>query len=107
MIYPEDFSAMALSFPGTESAPHFERTAFRVINKRIFATLDYKSKTANLMLNLPEQASFSEFDHEGIYPVLNKWGQKGWTTFDLRRVSKEVLQEGLLSAYSDVVKQSK
>ena len=55
------------------------------------------------MLNMVEQASFSEFDPVGIYPVPNKWGQKGWTTFDLRRVSKEVLQEGLSSAYADVI----
>tara|TARA_R110002012_G_scaffold259344_1_gene440681 strand:- start:29670 stop:30023 length:354 start_codon:yes stop_codon:yes gene_type:complete len=103
MIYPEDFSAMALSFPGTEQAPHFERMAFRVVKKRIFATLDFKSNTANLMLNLAEQASFSEFVPEGIFPLPNKWGQKGWTTFDLRVVSKEVLQEALLSAYSDII----
>lgn len=104
MIHSEDFSAMALSFTGTERAPHFDRTAFKVVNKRIFATLHEKSKTVNLVLSLDEQKAFCEYDSESIYPVPNKWGEKGWTTFDLRRVSKEILQEGLSSAYSDVIK---
>lgn len=107
MIHPEDFSAMALSFPGTESAPHFDRTAFKVVNKRIFATLHEKSKTVNLVLPLDEQRAFCEYDPESIYPVPNKWGEKGWTTFDLKSVSKEVLFEALNSAYSDIVKQSR
>ncbi|REG81714.1 MmcQ/YjbR family DNA-binding protein [Algoriphagus antarcticus] len=107
MTTHESFTQLALSFPGTESAPHFDRTAFRVIKKRTFATLNEKSKTANLVLSLDEQMAFCEFNNEAIYPVPNKWGEKGWTTFDLQKVSKDVLFEALNSAYSDVINQNR
>ncbi len=106
MISLDEFTELALSFPGTESAPHFDRTAFKVIGKRTFATLHSKSHSANLVLSLKEQHSFCEFDPDAIYPVPNKWGEKGWTTFDLKKVSKEALFEGLSSAYSDVAKKT-
>ena len=104
MTTSDSFSQLALSFPETESAPHFDRTAFKVVKKRIFASFHEKSKTANLALSPEEQRAFCEYDPESIYPVPNKWGEKGWTTFDLQMVSKEVLYEALKSAYSDVLK---
>src|SRR5690606_23936874 len=105
MITPDSFAKLALSFPETESAPHFDRTAFKVVKKRIFATLHKKSKSANIVLSVEEQRVFCEYNSEGIYPVPNKWREKGWTTFDLTKVSKEVVYEALNSAYSDVIKQ--
>ena len=41
----------------------------------------------------------------GIYPVPNKWGEKGATTFELGKLPREVIMEALLSAYNEVVKQ--
>lgn len=107
MISPEEFTELALSFPGTEPAPHFDRTAFKVVKKRIFASLHEKSLSVNLVLTLDEQRAFCEYDSQAIYPVPNKWGEKGWTTFDLQKVSKDVLLEALNSAYSDVIKQNR
>lgn len=107
MITQESFSTLALSFPGTESAPHFDRTAFKVVKRRIFATLHEKSNSANLALSMNEQRAFCEYDPEAIYPVPNKWGEKGWTTFELGKVSRDVLFEALNSAYSDVIKQKR
>ncbi|MDR7131353.1 putative DNA-binding protein (MmcQ/YjbR family) [Algoriphagus sp. 4150] len=104
MISSESFAQMALSLPGTESAPHFDRTAFKVIKRRIFATFHEKSNSANLALSLEEQSAFCEYEPQAIYPVPNKWGEKGWTTFDLHKVSKEVLSEALTSAYSEITK---
>ena len=37
----KEFKKLALSFEGTIEKPHFERTAFKVIDKRIFATILY------------------------------------------------------------------
>jgi hypothetical protein len=34
----DEFIELALSFPGTESSPHFERIGFKIINYRMFAT---------------------------------------------------------------------
>ncbi|WP_192346326.1 MmcQ/YjbR family DNA-binding protein [Algoriphagus sp. Y33] len=104
MITSESFAQMALSLPGTERAPHFDRTAFKVTKRRIFASLHEKSNSANLALSLEEQSAFCEYEPEAIYPVPNKWGEKGWTTFELDKVSKEVLYEALTSAYSEITK---
>lgn len=100
----QQFRDMALSFPGTEEAPHFDRAAFKVIKKRIFATLHEGSGTANLKLQVIDQAAFSSFNKGAIYPVPNKWGQQGWTTFELADLPPELVFNALETAYKDVLK---
>jgi hypothetical protein len=95
---------LALSFPGTAQKPHFERTGFSVIGKRMFATYLAKNNTANIFLTPKEQTIFCKMDTKNIYPVPNKWGEKGATTFELNKVPKEFVLEALLSAYNDVIK---
>jgi hypothetical protein len=96
----EAFKDLALAFPGTEAAPHFDRTAFRVVKKRIFATLHEPSQTANIVLTPADQAEFCEMGGGSIFPVPNKWGEKGWTTFDLNRVEADLVQAALEMAYT-------
>lgn len=98
-----EFINMALSFPGAESRPHFDRTGFRVTGKKMFATYLDKDNTANIFLTPDEQKVFCQI-HKGIYPVPNKWGEKGATTFELDIVPKEIVQEALLSAYNAIRK---
>ena len=43
-------------------------------------------------------------DKTNIYPVPNKWGEKGATTFELNAVAREVVMEALLSAYNEIIK---
>src|ERR1035438_258010 len=107
MITTEIFSEMALSFPGTAQQPHFDRTGFKVIGKRMFATYLSKNNTANIFLTPQEQAVFCNMDAVNIYRVPNKWGQKGATTFELNKVAKEFVQEALLSAYNEVLRHKK
>lgn len=102
MIDGAAFTEMALSFAGTEQRPHFERTGFRVVGKRMFATYLPKDNTANIFLTVSEQALFCAMDPANIYPVPNKWGEKGATTFRLDRVARELVMEALLSAYNEV-----
>lgn len=97
-----EFTSLALSFPGTESRPHFDRTGFRITGKRMFATYLDKNNTANIFLTSDEQKVFCQV-HKGIYPVPNKWGEKGATTFELDIVPKEIVQEALLSAYNTIL----
>jgi hypothetical protein len=104
MITEDTFTDMALSFAGTEQKPHFERIGFRVIGRRMFATYLPTNNTANVFLTPHEQAIFCQIDTDNIYPVPNKWGEKGATTFDLNQVPKELVMEALLLAYNDVVK---
>ena len=103
MITGETFAEMALSFPGVGQKPHFDRTGFNVIGKRMFATYLPSNNTANIFLTPEEQTIFCKMDAVNIYPVPNKWGDKGATTFELNNVPKEFVQEALLSAYNDVL----
>ena len=99
------FRKLALSFPNSEELPHFEKTSFRV-NKKIFATLSEKDNLVCLMLSVEDQFDFCQFDKSVIYPVPNKWGLKGATYVDLKKVNKEVLIDALTAAYNNKVKQN-
>jgi hypothetical protein len=103
MITSDLFTKMALSFPGTEQVRHFERVGFKVTGKRMFATYLEKDNTANIFLTPKEQAVFGQIAGN-IYPVPNKWGEKGATTFELNSVPQHIVMEALLSAYNEVIK---
>ena len=98
----KQFSALALSFADIEENPHFDRRAFKVKGKRIFATLHEKSSTANLKLSPVDQSVFCLFDKNVVYPVPNKWGVQGWTTFVLKGVPKELMLDALNMARNAV-----
>jgi hypothetical protein len=100
----EAFMKLALSFPGAEQKPHFERIGFKVMGKRMYATYLAKNNTANIFLTPEEQAVFCEMDMVNIYPVPNKWGEKGATTFELDKVARELVLEALLSSYNEIIK---
>lgn len=102
----EEFEDLALSFPGTIARPHFNRTAFKVEGKRIFATLLEESESANILLSLPEQEIFCAMD-TSINAIPNKWGTHGWTTFEFKKLERAIILEALSSAYQDVLKKSK
>jgi hypothetical protein len=102
VITGTQFAQLALSFPGTQQVPHFERIGFKVTGNRMFATYLEKDNTANIFLTPQEQAVFCQMD-KAIYPVPNKWGEKGATTFELHTVPKNILTEALLSAYNEVL----
>jgi hypothetical protein len=107
MISEDKFIELALSFPGTEQVPHFERIGFKVTGKRMFATYLSKNNTANMFLTPREQGIFCKMDSGNIYPVPNKWGEKGATTFELNNLPKGIIIEALLSAYNEVVNPKK
>lgn len=98
------FKELALSFSGTVENPHFDRTAFKIINKWIFATLHEASGTANLKFSGTDQPIFCSFDKNAVYSVPNKWGLQGWTTFELEKIPKELILDALDTAYKEVLK---
>lgn len=102
MISGRQFAEMALSFPGTEQVAHFERIGFKVTGRRMFGTYLEKDNTANIFLTPEEQTVFCQMD-KAIYPVPNKWGEKGATTFELGHVPRHIVQEALVSAYKEVI----
>jgi len=107
MITGEAFTEMALSLPDTEQKPHFERVGYKITGKRMFATYLSENNTANIFLTPKEKKVFCEINSSNIYPVPNKWGEKGATTFELSKLPKEIVMEALLSAYNEVVKPKK
>lgn len=107
MVDAVTFRKTALSFPGTEEAPHFDRAAFKVTGRRIFATLHEESETANLFLPIADQAVYADFDGGFVYPVPNKFGLQGWTTFELKNLPLELVSDALLTAYNAVIHSSK
>ena len=102
MITAASFFEMALSFPGAEQTGHFDRVGFKVAGKRMFATYLAKNHTVNIFLTPEEQHVFCSIDDRHIYPVPNKWGEKGATTFHLNVVDRAVLMEALLSAHREI-----
>jgi hypothetical protein len=99
-----EFRKLALSFADTEENPHFDRAAFKIIKKRIFATLHEESGTANLKLSEVDQSVFCDYDKKIVYPVPNKWGLQGWTTFELKKIPKKLMLDALDTAYKDAMK---
>jgi hypothetical protein len=59
------FRKLALSFENAEEHAHFDRIAFKIKGKRIFATLDEKGITANLKLSPLDQSAFVTSEHMG------------------------------------------
>lgn len=79
-------------------APHFDRIAFKT-NKKIFATLSEKDELCCVMLDPKEQSVFCSFKKEVIYPVPNKWGDKGATYINLKKVPVSLLKDALTVAH--------
>jgi hypothetical protein len=93
----DDFRRIALSLEGTTSAPHFDRTAFKVA--RTFATLAADGMTANLKLAHDEQELKCLTAPDAFQPVPNAWGRQGWTTARLAALSLAELEAALVMAW--------
>ena len=97
MATAQDFQRIAMSLDGTTSAPHFDRTAFKVA--RIYATLAPDGLTANLKFAPDEQELKCITAAEAFRPVPNAWGQQGWTTATLAALSPAELKGALELAW--------
>jgi len=102
MISNDSFREMALSYNGVTEHPHFHKASFWVQDK-IFATLEESTQLAVLKLNMKGQVELIKLDDKAIYPVVGKWGQKGWTTVDLKKIDKDIVGAGLQMAYDLIV----
>ena len=100
----QQFTELALSFQNVIEMPHFDRRAFKVAGKRIFATLHETSGTANLKFSPADQSVYSLIDKSSIYPIANKWGLQGWTTFELKKTGKQLMLDALDTAYKEIFK---
>jgi hypothetical protein len=99
MATVDQFRDTALSFPGTEEVAHFEKRAFRS-SKKIFASLVEAKELGVAILTPAEQYVFCKMDEENIYPVPNKWGLKGCTCLNIKKIPKKIIKEILETAYN-------
>ncbi len=70
----------------------------------MFSTYLDRNNTANLFLTPAQQKKYFEKEPDNIYPVPNKWGERGATTVELDTISKDLLIEALTAAYNEVIK---
>lgn len=101
MVDAERFTRMAMALPQVTSAPHFDRTAFKV--KRTFATLAGDGRSVNLKLTPDEQEFKCQLAPEVFRPIDNGWGRQGWTVMDLAAATKADVQAALEMAYAHAV----
>lgn len=98
------FKELTLGLPGVIEHPHFDRIAFKVEKKTIFASIHEASCSVNIKLTMELQSEFSQLDSFSIFPVPNKFGLQGWTTFEISRLDREVVFAALEAAYQQVLK---
>ena len=91
---------MANELPDTVELPHFVRTSFRV-RKKIFATMIEADHLVWLMLTPEDQDVFVAMGKPAVYPVPNKWGEKGATYVYLKMANDTLLKDALLCAYNN------
>lgn len=101
MVSIKIFRKLALSFPETKEEPHFEKTSF-CVKKKIFATYNKTNKRACIKLSEIDQSVFSSAAKTIIFPVDNKWGKKGWTFIEMKKVNKDLFIDALTTAYFEV-----
>jgi len=105
MISLEEYRKLALSFPDTEEAQHFELSSFRW-KKKIFATYWPKEHRAMLKLSLVDQSVFCAYDKTVFFPVPNAWGKQGATLVELKKVRKDMFKDALTTAYKGVAEKN-
>lgn len=92
------FRRLALAFPDTSEAPHFDRAAFRT-PQRIFTTLAADGLSANLKLEPDHQALLVAEHPAAFQPVSGGWGRMGWTVVTLEAISAAELKGALAIAH--------
>ena len=102
MATAAQFRKIALSLKGTTSAPHFDRTAFKV--HRTYATLAPDKKSANFKFTPDEQELKCMVAPEAFAAIPNAWGRQGWTTAILKELSVAELKAALEIAWRHAVK---
>jgi hypothetical protein len=101
MVDSEAFRRFALSLDGTVSAPHVDRTAFKV--RRTYATLAPDGASVNLKFSADEQALKCAVAPDAFEPVPGGWGRMGFTTMWLDRVTAAEMRDAVTRAWRHAV----
>jgi len=97
---PDEFRAIALSFPETEERSHMNHPDFRVRGK-IFATLGPDLTWGMAKLTPEQQQEFMLLD-SGFKPASGKWGLGGATIITLADAEPTLVRNAVGSAWQSV-----
>lgn len=89
--------SLALSLEDATEAAHFDRTAFR--RSTIFATLAADGSDLNLMFDPDLRDFYVELAPDAFSRHPSKWGDRGATRCDLRKVDATTLLGALKAAH--------
>lgn len=95
MVSTAEARKLAMEFPETTEAPHFEKTSFRIKGKKIFMTMDEEKQFAVVKFTPEDQSVFASSPDGSISAVPNKWGLQGWTRIELKKVKKSLFKDAL------------
>ncbi len=105
MATKRDFERLAQALAGTTSAPHFDRTAYKVA--RTYATLAADGLSANIKLRPEQQQLKCLTAPDAFAPVSGGWGRMGWTQARLAALSVAELETALAEAWADAQPRAK
>jgi hypothetical protein len=95
----EDFRKYALNLPDATEGSHFGHTDFRV-GGRIFATLSLEEEGYGVLILAPDQQAGMVEDAPDIFsPVPGGWGRGGSTRVLLSKVTPDILEAALRTAW--------
>jgi hypothetical protein len=95
----DDFRRIALSLTGAAEGAHFGNADFRVGGK-IFATLSLEREGYGVLLLTPEEQAGMFADAPELFsPVPGGWGRKGSTRVRLDKVTPDILEAALRTAW--------
>lgn len=99
---PDDFRALALSFPEAVESAHMNHPDFRV-GKKIFATLGYPNKESGCVMLTPPDQLFFVKEHPSTFALANgAWGRGGATVVNLKKATKPIARKALQSAHAKI-----
>src|SRR5438045_690507 len=99
---PDEFRAIALSFPETEERAHMNHPDFRVRGK-IFATLSYPDAEWGMVkLSAEQQQNYLDAAPEVFEPASGAWGRGGATMVRLKAAKKTMLKKALETAWREI-----
>ncbi len=103
---PDEFRAIALSFPETEERSHMNHPDFRV-NGKIFATLGPDLTWGMAKLTPEQQEWFLQSQPSFFRPAPGKWGEGGSTVIMLADADTETAAEALTLAWQNITATNK
>lgn len=96
--------ALVLSMPEAQQSSHFGTMDFRVNNK-IFCTHP-RPDVLNLKLTPEQQEMLVTAEPEVFAALVNKWGNKGWTTANVAALDATTARSALTMAWGNVAPKS-